>query len=228
MILGEPHLALGVSPGSSAMIRSSSSGIAWFWPSTRSYGCEAPAVPSSMGATSTRTIWPGSGLRRPRPGSRRPSAPGTGPAARSTALSGPLRPAALHPEAARPLELELGPDLDQQVELDRAAVLELEIADRGVGDRLERLGGLGGLPALADAPPPAPSGGWRRRTACGRRPRAPCPGGTRAAGRAWRSTSTRLGLGLPHPVHRTVTRSDLEAESSAVFSTVIWLICAGI
>ena len=44
------------------MMRSSSSGIAWFWPSTRSYGCALPAVPSSIGATSTRTMWPGAGF----------------------------------------------------------------------------------------------------------------------------------------------------------------------
>ena len=56
----------------------------------------------------------------------------------------------LEPEIAHPIELELGPNLDVQLEFNRTAFFELEIADGGVRDRLERLAGLGGLPTLAD------------------------------------------------------------------------------
>jgi hypothetical protein len=58
--------------------------------------------------------------------------------------------APLDPEAAGPLELELRPDLDQQIELDGGAVFELEVPNGRVRDRLERLGRLHGLPAFAD------------------------------------------------------------------------------
>ena len=54
------------------------------------------------------------------------------------------------PEAARALQGQLGPDLHQEIELDRAPVLELEVPDGRIGDGLERLRGPGGLPALAD------------------------------------------------------------------------------
>ncbi len=44
------------------MTFSSRSGTAWFCPSTMLCGADSPALPSSIGATSTRTIWPGDGF----------------------------------------------------------------------------------------------------------------------------------------------------------------------
>ena len=93
---------------------------------------------------------PGRGLQSPSTGIQAAFCSWIRASCSSTASSATGGLAALEPEAARPLQLELGPHLDQQLELDRAAVLELEVPDRGIGDRLERLGGLGGLPALAD------------------------------------------------------------------------------
>ena len=53
-------------------------------------------------------------------------------------------------EPAGLLEGDLGPDLDEELELEGAPLLELEVPDAGVGDRLQVLGGPGGIPALPD------------------------------------------------------------------------------
>ena len=60
------------------------------------------------------------------------------------------RDAPRHAESADALQRDVGVHLDQQVELDGAAVFELQVLDGRVGDGLERFGGAGGLPALAD------------------------------------------------------------------------------
>jgi hypothetical protein len=65
-------------------------------------------------------------------------------------LLGDVRDLAGQCEAAEGGELQVGPNLDQELELDGAAVLDLEVAHRGIRDRLERLGFLGLVPALAD------------------------------------------------------------------------------
>ena len=209
------------------MIRSSRSGIAWFWPSTRSYGWAAPA-PAVL---ERRHLDP---HHLPR---RRLRAFDRDPGRLLLLQSGELlvdrrvgdrRHPALDPEAAGALQLDLRTHLDQELELDRAALLELEIPDGGIGDGLERFGGLGRLPALPDdllqhrlpdgVAEPLPDDG-RGRLA---RPEA------RAAAPAARSSCTALASASRTRSTGTVTRSDLEAESSAVFSTVIWLIVRGI
>jgi hypothetical protein len=53
-------------------------------------------------------------------------------------------------EAAGPGQGDLGPDLDHQLELDRAARLELEVPDRRVSNGFQALGALSLFPALAD------------------------------------------------------------------------------
>ena len=91
------------------------------------------------------------------------------------------------PEAARPLERVLGPDLHQEVELDRAAVFELEVPDGGsvMGLRDSVARAVSQLSRITSS-----STLWRmaspnrlRTTAAG-----PCRGGNRAAGPAARST----------------------------------------
>ena len=47
-------------------------------------------------------------------------------------------------------ERDVGTDLDVQLELDRAALFELDVPDRGIGDRLQGLRLAGLVPALAD------------------------------------------------------------------------------
>ena len=131
------------------MIRSSSSGMAWPSPMTIVYGWAGPASSPSSGATSTRTSCPGRGPRavHREPGGLFLADPAELLVHRSLGHRGDRTRQA---EAADALELHVGAHLDEQLELDGAAVLELEIAYGGVGDRLEGLGLAGGFPALAN------------------------------------------------------------------------------
>src|SRR3954468_6254963 len=54
----------------------------------------------------------------------------------------------LQPEPPDSIQLQLRPHFYQQLELDRASLFEFQIANRGIGNRFERLTGLGGFPAL--------------------------------------------------------------------------------
>ena len=66
----------------------------------------------------------------------------------SASVTGSTRRCSVKPPVR--LELDLGTDLDMELEFDRPAGLELEIVDVRLGDRLELLAGLGRFPALPD------------------------------------------------------------------------------
>ena len=201
------------------MIRSSSSGTACLVPRTRSYGCAGATTPSSM----RRDLDPDH-LARRRLGAfdRKPG---------RLLLVEPLellvhrrvghrRDAPLDAEAADALERDLGPHLDQQLELDRAAVFELEVLDGGIGDRLERFGRLRSLPALADDLLEHGLPDRRRRTLpdhARRRLARPEPGQPRPLAEVLQ----RLIFGPPDPLDGHGDAEGLGGESSPVFSTVI-------
>ena len=65
-------------------------------------------------------------------------------------LIGDRRHRAGQAEAAQAAQCQLGTHLHHQLELDRLALLEFQVPDRGIGDRLQGFGGLGLLPPFPD------------------------------------------------------------------------------